>query len=111
MLSRTVPLKRTVSCSTKPIWPRSPCERVVAEIDAIDQHAARCRDRRSAGIRLTTVDLPPPVGADDPDELARLDSEVDVLEHRRFRIVGESHMVEDDLALSLPVHARRGARE
>ena len=46
--------------------------------------------------------------AADADALAGLDGEIDVAQHRRCRVVGEGHMLEDNLALELARIARVG---
>ena len=57
---------------------------VVADVHAVDRDRPASGSRKR-GMRLTTVDLPLPVGADDADHLARLDGERDVAKHRKLR--------------------------
>ena len=85
-----------------------PLDREVAQIDAVDQDLAaggvvKARDHADdRGLAAAGR-------ADDPHELARLDSGVNVLQHRRLGVVGEGHVLELDPALQRPRVARVGA--
>ncbi len=92
MLSRMVPLKSVVSCSTMPICLRREFELDVAQVVAIDGDAALAWGRRSAA-QVDDGALARAGGAEQGDPLAGLGFEGDILQDRlrRRRNSGRSH--------------------
>ena len=111
MLLATSPLKRKTSWSTTPISAAERAQVPLADVDARRRGRGRAHVVEARSRSLMMRRLAGAGRADDRDRLARLDAERDVAQHPVLALVGEPHVVEDDLAASARRrrHARRCA--
>ncbi len=83
---------------TRPIWLRRSVHPHVAQVDAVEPHAALHRieePRHQAGQRgLATA-----VRADQGDRFSKRNAQVDVVQYRLLRRVAERHVIEDQIAV------------
>ena len=99
MLSRTLPVNRTVSCRTTATCSRSQRRRAVARVAAVDPHACPRWGRRSGRRARSSVDLPAPDGPVSARRSPGGDVQRDVVQRGSLAGVGEADVAQLDVAL------------